>query len=102
MENELQIMINGKTYTPTEPKARIWREITAFNENRREIKEGEIIEAHVKIIALAFNKEITEETLLENLELADILPLYFKIYNWIMEKITEKLKKIPNDETPTE
>lgn len=98
-----QITIDGITYTAPEPKARLWREFAALDEKRRTAAGENFLETYINIIVFAFQSEkITAEILLDLLDIADVLPLYIEVQNWINGKVVEKLKKIPNAETPEE
>jgi len=99
---ELKIKLNGKIYRAASPKAKVWRSVIKFDEIRTDLKTEDFIEAHAGIIAEAFAvPEVTTDAILDNLNIDEIVPLYFETFRWICELLNRKLKKIPNEETPT-
>ena len=97
-----KIKINGKTYIATAPKAKIWREIVKFDENRTQENTVDFIDKHAEMIAKVFdNSEVTAESVLDNLGLDEIVPKYFEVFKWICELINSKLQQLPNESTPT-
>ena len=98
-----EIVIQGRTYQPNPPKARIWREVVAFEQAKYQGESVDFVDGHARIIADAFGRdEITPEVILDNLALEEVMPLYHDVYLWIMELIGKKLKQIPNGETAPE
>ena len=96
------ININGKNYHPVAPKARVWREITKFDNERPGLPDVEFIDAHIGIIATVFNNpEITPDIILDNLDIDEIIPLYYETFRWIVEMLNNKLSKIPNEVVET-
>lgn len=103
MRKRPEVTIGNETFTAPEPKAQLWREFAALENERHGMAEEDFLESRVKIIALAFqSKKITTEILLENLNISDVLPLYLEAQAWLYGKVAEKLEKIPNAETPAE
>ncbi len=105
----LKIFIDGEEITAKSPKAKIWREYEKFDNERMELLEnldsnvGMWLEAHAEIIAKVFNDDrITAESILDNVNIDDIVPLYKDCYWYLVGLISSKLKKLPNAPTPTE
>ena len=96
-----KIVIDGKTYTPNSPKMKVWREFLAFfDEDKQDMALEEYLDRNVDLIVLAFGqKEITKESIDENMEVADIVPLVREIFLWLQLLTFSKLVKIPNGET---
>ena len=96
-----KIVIDGKTYTPKSPKMKVWREFLAFfDEDKQDMALEEYLDRNVDLIVLAFGqKEITKESIDENMEVADIVPLVREIFLWLQSLTFSKLVKIPNGET---
>ena len=94
MEN-LKIEINGKTYEASKPKARLWKKIASFDEKKSELAASEFIDAHAEIIADIF-PEIDRDFILDNLDLDDILAIYYKCFLWVTKLITSKLDAVKN------
>lgn len=97
----MDITINDKTYTATTPKAKIWREIMKFDEERTTLPNADFIDAHAIMIAKAF-PDLTSEEIIEQVDIDDIVPMYFDVFKWICGLLNNKLKQIPNVETPVE
>ena len=96
-----KIKINGKIIQPDPPKMKVWREFLAFfDENKQDMALEEYLDRNVDLIVLAFGqKEITKESIDENMEVADIVPLVREIFLWLQSLTFSKLVKIPNGET---
>jgi len=100
--NTPEIKIDGKKYIPSKPKAGVWREIMEFDEGRKQILAKEFIDEHAKIIAKVFSMpQVTPDSIMDNLAIEDIVPLYFACFGWICGQINSKLEQLPNLETPT-
>lgn len=87
------INISGTVLTMPEPKARIWREIIVFDEERKTIPAVDIVDKCCEVIALAFGHTLTKDDVLDNIEIGDVLPLYFEILRYILEMLTVKIGK---------
>ena len=96
-----KIKINGKIIQPASPKMKVWREFLAFfDEDKQDMALEEYLDRNVDLIVLAFGqKEITKESIDENMEVADIVPLVREIFLWLQSLTFSKLVKIPNGET---
>ena len=94
MEN-LQIEIDGATFTAKKPKARIWAKMAEFDENKSKLPASEFIDAHAEIIADIF-PELDKDFILDNVDLDDILAIYYKSFLWVTQLITSKLDKVAN------
>lgn len=97
------IIINGKPIEMPRPKARVWREIISFNEARRNLPTEDFINEHAKIIALAFR--VSEDDILDNLDVDEILPTYFNVFTCVVSLLTANLsvsKKNSDEEVITQ
>ena len=92
MEN-LQIEIDGATFTAQKPKARIWAKMAEFDEKKSELPATAFIDAHAEIIADIF-PELDKDFILDNVDLDDILAIYYKCFLWVTQLITSKLNKV--------
>ncbi len=60
----------------------------------------DFLSAHVALIVLAFNQpEVTTESLEENLEIADVVPMARELFQWLQAQTFAKLVNLPNGET---
>lgn len=99
----MEIVIDGKTYEPARPKARVWRELMEFYEHTSGLTNVNYIDAHAEIIATVFARpEVTAETILDNIAIDDIVPLYLECHAWLSNIIHSKLIGLPNETTPAE
>lgn len=83
------ITINGKIIEMKTPKARAWREIMKFNEDRQSLPASDFCEEHAKMIALAFG--VSADEVLDNLDVDDILPTYLNVFTSLVGLLTAKL-----------
>ena len=102
---KLFIKIGNEVIYPQKPKAYVWRKIMEFDEKRfsdASIDDAcEYIDSYATIIADVFSdSKVTKDSILENIDLDDILPLYNDCYRYVASLITAKMKQIPNVETP--
>lgn len=86
-----KITINGKEIELPPIKARLWRPIMQFEEERKNISEVEGIDKYCEIIAIAFG--VTKDEVLDNLELSDVLPKYFEVYKKVTKMLSAKIGK---------
>jgi hypothetical protein len=100
----MEIVIAGKKYPIGKPKAKEWRELSKFMDERKEISSVDYVDKHAEIIAALLNdKEITAGFIIENADLDEIMPAYYALSNHIIGNLNSKLSKIPpNPETPKE
>jgi hypothetical protein len=96
-----QIKINGKIIQPASPKMKVWREFLAFfDKDKGKMTVEEFLSAHVALIVLAFNQpEVTKESVEDNLEIADVVPLARDLFEWLQAQTFAKLVNLPNGET---
>ena len=96
-----QIKINGKIIQPAPPKMKVWREFLAFfDKDKGKMTVEEFLSAHVALIVLAFNQtEVTVDSVEENLEIADVVPLARQLFEWLQAQTFAKLVNLPNGET---
>ena len=92
------ININGQEIILPEVKARVWREIMQFESVRKDIKSVDAIDKYCAVIAMAFG--VTADEVLDNLDIADVLPTYFATLNCVVAMLTEKLSKKKAEEPP--
>ena len=94
----MEINIDGKKYKPNKPKARAWRELMLFDEQKADIALEDFIDAHAEIIVKTFgNQDLTAKMLINNLDLDEILPLYSSTFKWFCGQLNAKTAKLPND-----
>lgn len=93
-----KIILYGKTYTPSEPKMKVWRKFLAsYDEDKTQLTVEEFLDEQVELILLAFDREeVTREAVDENLGVADIVPLVRGLFLWIQSQAFAHLEKIPN------
>ena len=92
------ITISGKTYEAQKPKARIWRELCKFDEEKKNLPAGEFLDAHAEIIAKVF-EGITKDEILDELFIDEILAIYQEVFAWIASLITSRLGEVKNVES---
>ena len=88
------IKINGKTYEMKEPKARAWRLITEFEENKKEISNAEYIDKHAEIIAQFFDLSVDE--ILDGMDISDVIKTFYDCYKYISTLLYSKMEKLGN------
>lgn len=93
MEN-LKIEINGETYEAKKPKARLWKKIASFDEKKGSLAASEFIDAHAEIIAEVFG--IDKDFILDDVDLEDILAIYYDIFVWMTKLLSSKLNTVKN------
>ena len=99
-----KLHIAGREIVPNPPKMKVWREFLAFFDAD---KEGLGLEAfldeHVRLIILGFGREeVTKESVEENVDVADIVPLTRALFRWVQSLTFSKLVNLPNGETGKE
>ena len=96
--------IVGREITPNPPKMKVWREFLAFFDADMEgLSLEDFLDEHVRLIVLGFGREeVTQESVEENVDVADIVPLTRSIFRWIQSLTFSKLVNLPNEETGKE
>ena len=94
----MEIDINGKKYKHGKSKAKMWRELMQFDDQKADIPLEDFIDAHAEIIAKTFgNQDLTANMLIDNLDLDEILPLYSSAFKWFCGQLNAKTAKLPKD-----
>ena len=96
--------IAGREITPNSPKMKVWREFLAFFDADKEgLSLEDFLDEHVSLIVLGFDREeVTKESVEENVDVADIVPLTRALFRWIQSLTFSKLVNLPNEETGKE
>ena len=96
--------IAGREITPKPPKMKVWREFLAFFDADKEgLSLEDFLDEHVRLIVLGFDREeVTKESVEENVDVADIVPLTRALFRWIQSLTFSKLVNLPNEETGKE
>ena len=86
------------------PKMKVWREFLAFFDADKEgLSLEDFLDEHVRLIVLGFDREeVTKESVEENVDVADIVPLTRALFRWIQSLTFSKLVNLPNEETGKE
>ena len=98
------LWIAGREITPKPPKMKVWREFLAFfDAEKQDMDLGAFLDEHVRLIVLGFGRdEVTRESVEENVDVADIVPLTRALFRWIQSLTFSKLVNLPNEETGKE
>ena len=96
--------IAGREIMPHPPKMKVWREFLAFFDADKEgLSLEDFLDAHVRLIVLGFGREeVTRESVEENVDVADIVPLTRSLFRWIQSLTFSKLVNLPNGEAEKE
>ena len=96
--------IAGSEVVPNPPKMKVWREFLAFFDADKEgLSLEDFLDEHVRLIVLGFGRdEVTRESVEENVDVADIVPLTRSLFRWIQSLMFSKLVNLPNEETGKE
>ena len=96
--------IAGREIVPNPPKMKVWREFLAFFDADKEgLSLEDFLDEHVRLIVLCFgSEEVTRESVEENVDVADIVPLTRSLFRWIQSLTFSKLVNLPNGETGKE
>ena len=96
--------IAGREVVPNPPKMKVWREFLAFFDADKEgLSLEDFLDEHVRLIVLGFGREeVTRESVEENVDVADIVPLTRSLFRWIQSLTFSKLVNLPNGETGKE
>lgn len=83
------LIINDISYEMKAPKSRVWREITKLQ------GEPESIDNWVKTVAMSFsNYGITEDDVLDNVDITELIPLAVACVHYINALVNEKLENV--------
>ena len=98
------LWIAGREITPHPPKMKVWREFLAFfDADKQDMNLEDFLDAHVRLIVLGFGREeVTRESVEENVDVADIVPLTRALFRWVQSLTFSKLVNLPNGETGKE
>ena len=98
------LWIAGREITPHPPKMKVWREFLAFFDAYKEgLSLEDFLDEHVRLIILGFGREeVTKESVEENVDVADIVPLTRALFRWVQSLTFSKLVNLPNGETGKE
>ena len=96
--------IAGKEIVPNPPKMKVWREFLAFfDAEKQDMDLEDFLDEHVRLIVLGFGREeVTKESVEENVDIADIVPLTRALFRWIQSLTFSKLVNLPNEEAEKE
>ena len=98
------LWIAGREITPNPPKMKVWRTFLAFfDADKQDMNLEDFLDAHIRLIVLGFGRdEVTRESVEENVDVADIVPLTRALFRWIQSLTFSKLVNLPNGETGKE
>ena len=99
-----KLHIAGREITPNPPKMKVWRTFLAFfDADKQDMNLEDFLDAHIRLIVLGFGRdEVTRESVEENVDVADIVPLTRALFRWIQSLTFSKLVNLPNGETGKE
>ena len=99
-----KLHIAGREITPNPPKMKVWRTFLAFfDADKQDMNLEDFLDAHVRLIVLCFGREeVTRESVEENVDVADIVPLTRALFRWIQSLTFSKLVNLPNGEAEKE
>ena len=99
-----KLHIAGREIVPHPPKMKVWSEFLAFfDADKKDMNLEDFLDAHVRLIVLGFGREeVTRESVEENVDVADIVPLTRALFRWIQSLTFSKLVNLPNEETGKE
>lgn len=89
------LVLDGKEYVAKQPKAKIWRIMLQFEEDKKDIDISLFITAHCDILSELFgvdSGEIEDKAALE-----DIVTTYQQCFSYVMSLITKKTNELPDD-----
>lgn len=88
---KLPTTINIKELELPTIKAHTWINIVKFNDEKKDISAVEAVDKYCEVIALAFG--VSKDEVLKNLNIEDVMPLYFEILKRVSAMLTAKLPK---------
>ena len=99
-----KLHIAGREITPNPPKMKVWRTFLAFFDAEKQDMDLEtFLNEHVRLIILGFGREeVTKESVEENVDVADIVPLTRALFRWVQSLTFSKLVNLPNGEAGKE
>ena len=99
-----KLHIAGREIMPNPPKMKVWRTFLAFfDADKQDMNLEDFLDAHIRLIVLGFGRdEVTRESVEENVDVADIVPLTRALFRWIQSLTFSKLVNLPNGETGKE
>ena len=99
-----KLHIAGREITPNPPKMKVWRTFLAFfDADKQDMDLETFLDEHVRLIVLGFGREeVTRESVEENVDVADIVPLTRSLFRWIQSLTFSKLVNLPNGEAGKE
>ena len=93
------IIIDGRRVEPAPPKMKVWRAFLEHTE-RDFSKESldDFLKAQGGLIVTGFGKPdiVNEDSIDENLEIAEVVPLTRKLFSWLQLVTFERLAAAPN------
>ena len=93
------IVINGEKIEPAAPKMKVWRAfLKSVDKDREHEQLDDFLKDQIYLIVLAFGKPdiVNEESIDENMEIADVVPMVRKLFQWIQVMTFEKMANVPN------
>ena len=98
------LWIAGREIVPHPPKMKVWRAfLYFFDADKQDMNLEAFLDEHVRLIVLGFGREeVTKESVEENVDVADIVPLTRALFRWIQSLTFSKLVNLPNEETGKE
>ena len=99
-----KLHIAGREITPNPPKMKVWRAfLSFFDADKQDMNLEDFLDEHVRLIVLGFGREeVTKESVEENVDVADIVPLTRALFRWIQSLTFSKLVNLPNEEAEKE
>ena len=99
-----KLHIAGREITPSSPKMKVWRDFLAFfDAEKQDMDLEDFLDEHVRLVVLGFGREeVTRESVEENVDVADIVPLTRALFRWIQSLTFSKLVNLPNGEAEKE
>ena len=95
MDNTINVV--GKEYRVKKIKAKNWREIFKFEEERKDILIIDFIDKHCEVIAGVL-EGVTAEELQENLSVEEVMQVYSELVKYLLRLLTEKADDEKNGE----
>lgn len=83
------ITIDGKNIEMLEPKACMWRKGVKLSTERNKMPAADYVDKHCEFIAQAFG--VTTEEVLENIYVVDIMPTFYGVLGYIMNRLWAKM-----------